>query len=73
MNIPGILRHIDGAMLNGFSLPRKSARIQLQRLIVEPIRLLPILLHFPIIIIDGLDECEGLDSQCDIFSLVSRV
>ena len=73
MNIPGMLEHIDAAMSKDFSLPRKSAAIQLQRLIVEPMRLLPILPHFPIIIIDGLDECEGLDSQCDILSLISQV
>ena len=73
MNIPGMLEHVDVAMSKDFSLPRKSAAIQLQRLIVEPMRLLPILPHFPIIIIDGLDECEGLDSQCDILSLVSQV
>ena len=73
MNVPGMLKHVDGAMSKDFSLPRKSAAIQLQRLIVEPMRLLPILPHFLIIIIDGLDECEGLDSQCDILSLVSQV
>jgi hypothetical protein len=60
-------------MSKDFFLPRKSAAIQLQRLIVEPMRLLHILLHVPIIIIDGLEECEGLDSQCDILSLVSQV
>jgi hypothetical protein len=73
MNIPGMLEHVDGAMSKDFSLPRKSAAIQLQRLIVEPMRLLPILPHFPIIIIDGLDDCEGIDSQCDILSLISQV
>jgi hypothetical protein len=73
MNIPGMLEHVDGAMSKDFSLPKKSAAIQLQRLIVEPMRLLPILPHFPITIIDGLDECEGVDSQCDILSMISQV
>jgi hypothetical protein len=73
MNIPGMLEHVDAAMSKDFSLPRKSAAIQLQRLIVEPMRLLPILPHFPIIIIDGLDECDRVDSPCDILSLISQV
>ena len=71
MNIPGMVEYVDGDMTKDF-LSRKSAAFQLQRLIVEPIRLLHILLHVPIIIIDGLDECEGLDSQYDIRSLVSH-
>ena len=73
MNVLGMLELIDGAMSKDFSLPTKSAAIQLQRLIVEPTRLIPSLPHPLIIIIDGLDECEDLDSQCDILSLVSQV
>jgi len=72
MNIPGMLEHIDRAMSKNFSLPKKSANVQLQQLIVEPIRLLQ-LPYSPIIIIDGLDECQGLDSQSDILSLVAQV
>ncbi|KIM44299.1 hypothetical protein M413DRAFT_378731 [Hebeloma cylindrosporum] len=73
MNIPGMLEHVEGVMSKDFSLPKKAADIQLQRLIVEPIRLLPLLPNRRIIIIDGLDECEGHESQRDILSLVSRV
>ncbi|KIM44311.1 hypothetical protein M413DRAFT_379002 [Hebeloma cylindrosporum] len=73
MNIPGMLEHVEGAMLKDFSLPTKSAAVQIQRLIVEPLKLLPIPPHIRIIIIDGLDECEGVDSQCDILSLVSQL
>ena len=51
-----------------------SAAVQAQRLIIEPSKLVqPILPHPLIIIIDGLDECEGHDLQCDIFKLVVQV
>jgi len=73
MNVPKMLEHVERAMSQDFSLPQKSAIVQVQRLIVEPTRLLPTPPHPPIIIIDGLDECEGFDSQCDILSLVAKV
>ncbi|KIM44301.1 hypothetical protein M413DRAFT_38244, partial [Hebeloma cylindrosporum] len=73
MNIPGMLEHVERAVSKDSSLPKKAADIQLQQLIVEPIKLLPLLPYCPIIIIDGLDECENHESQRDILSLVSRV
>ena len=41
MNVPKMLEHIERAMSQDFSLPQKSAAVQVQRLIVEPTRLLP--------------------------------
>jgi hypothetical protein len=74
MNIPGMHEHVDSAMSKDSSLPRMSAAVQVERLIVEPIKLVrPILPHPAIIIIDGLDECEDHDSQRDILKLVVRV
>ena len=72
MNIPGMLEHVERVMSKDFSLPTKCAAVQVQRLIVEPMKLLPTPPRRPIFIIDGLDECEGFDSQCDILSLVSK-
>jgi len=60
-------------MIQDFSLPKRSAAVQLKRLIVEPIRLLPIPAHPTIIIIDGLDECEDFNSQRDILTLIGQV
>jgi len=73
MNVDGMLEHVDRAMMQDFSLPRMSATVQLKRLIIEPIRLLPVRAHPTIIIIDGLDECENLDSQRDILTLIGQV
>ena len=50
-----------------------SAAVQLKRLIIQPIRLLPIPLRPTIIIIDGLDECEDFNSQRDILTLIGQV
>ena len=72
-NVHGILEHVDRAMIQDFSLPKRSAAVQLKRLIIDPIRLLPIPARPTIIIIDGLDECEDLDSQRDILALIGQV
>ena len=51
-----------------------SAAVQVQRLIIEPSKLVqPILPHPLIIIIDGLDECQDHESQRDILKLVVQV
>jgi hypothetical protein len=73
LNVPGMLEHVDRAMIQDFSLPKKSIAIQLKRLIIEPFKLLPPLPAFPVIIIDGLDECEDFDSQRAILSLIAQV
>jgi hypothetical protein len=73
LNVPGMLKHVDRAMTQDFSLPKKSIAVQLKRLIIEPFKLLPPLPAFTIIIIDGLDECEDFDSQRAILSLIAQV
>jgi len=73
MNVHGMLEPVDQAMIRDFSLPKKSAAVQLQRLIIEPIRLLPIPPRPTIIIIDGLDECEDFNSQREILRLIGQV
>jgi len=73
MNVPGMDEHVDSAMSKDSSLPRMSAAVQMEWLIVEPIKLArPVLPHPLIIIIDGLDECEDHDSQRDILKLAVR-
>jgi len=72
-NVHGMLEPVDQAMIRDFSLPKKSAAVQLQRLIIEPIRHLPIPPRPTIIIIDGLDECEDFNSQRDILRLIGQV
>jgi len=72
-NVHGMVEPIDQAMMRDFSLPKRSAAVQLKRLIIEPIRLLPIPARPTIIIIDGLDECEDFNSQRDILTLIGQV
>ena len=72
-NVHGMLESVDQAMMRDFSLPKRSAVVQLKRLIIEPLRLLPIPARPIIIIIDGLDECEAFDSQRDILTLIGQV
>jgi hypothetical protein len=73
MNMDGMLEAVDRAVMQDFSLPKMSVAVQLKRLIIEPIRLLPTPLRPTIIIIDGLDECEDLNSQRDILTLIGQV
>ena len=72
MNMDGILEPINRALVQDFFLPKMSAAVQLQCLIIEPIRhLIPL---YPIIItIYGLDECEDFNSQHDILILIGQV
>ena len=73
MNVDGMLEAVDRAVMQDFSLPKMSAAVQLKRLILEPILLLPIPVRPTIIIIDGLDECEDFNSQRDILTLIGQV
>jgi len=72
INVEGMREHVNQAMENNPGLPTKSAAIQLQKLILEPFMRLPTLRPSPVMIIDGLDECDGSEAQRDILSLVSR-
>jgi len=73
MSVDGVLEAVDRAVVQDPSLPKMSAAVQLKRLIIEPIRLLPIPLRPIIIIIDGLDECEDFNSQRNILTLIGQV
>ena len=68
MNVDDMFEAVDRAVMQDLSL--MSATIQLKRLIIEPIRHLPIPLRSFIIIIDGLDECEDFNWHRDILTLI---
>lgn len=72
VKVPGMREYVDRAMIDDAFLPMKPGAVQLKRLIVEPIRLLQIA-HPIIIIIDGLDECDGIDSQRKILTVIGKV
>ncbi|KAJ3575373.1 hypothetical protein NP233_g1141 [Leucocoprinus birnbaumii] len=54
---------------------KRSTKEQFRLLISEPVyrdRVFESLEKKVLIIIDGLDECEGIDAQCEIISLIGR-
>jgi hypothetical protein len=57
-NTTGIREHVEQAMMADPALPNRSAATQLQKLIIDPFKLLPTPCPSPILIIDGLNECE---------------
>jgi hypothetical protein len=61
INIPSMREHIEKAMIEDPALPMRSAATQSQKLIIIPFKLLPTPRSSSslILIIDGLDECEG--------------
>jgi hypothetical protein len=71
-DVAGMREHINRAMEDNPALPTKSAHIQLQKLIVEPFMCLPTPRPSPVVIIDGLDECDLSEAQRDILSLISQ-
>ncbi|KIM40512.1 hypothetical protein M413DRAFT_163039 [Hebeloma cylindrosporum] len=73
INVAGMREYINQAMEDNPALPTKSAAIQLQQLILEPFMRLPTPRPAPVIIIDGLDECDGSEAQRDILSLISQL
>jgi len=55
------------------ALPTKTPAIQLQKLIIDPFKLLPTPRPSPILIIEGLNECEEEELQGDFLAIVSNV
>jgi len=81
-NIPRMRKPIEAALNRDPTILGKSIRAQLQYLITEPFLTLnsslnqlchqPLIpFHTPTVIIDGLDECEGRDSQRLILNVIS--
>ena len=72
--IPEVGKIIDAVVANNPSLPTKALEIQLRKLILEPLQQVSEESKHPIvIIIDGLDECEGEDVQCNVLRLLGSV
>jgi len=73
INMPSMREHIEHAMMEDPALPMRSAASQLQKLIINPFKLLPPPRSPLILIIDRLDECEGEESQDGFLGLISQV
>ena len=72
--IPEVGKIIDAVVANNPSIPTKALEIQLQKLILEPLQQVSLESKQPIvIIIDGLDECEGEEVQSNVLRLLGSV
>ncbi|KDR73014.1 hypothetical protein GALMADRAFT_73198 [Galerina marginata CBS 339.88] len=71
--IPEVGDRIENAITNDPSIIDKSMELQLQRLIMEPLQALDLSVRPTVIVIDGLDECEGENMQCHILQLLGSV
>ena len=72
--IPEVGKIIDAVVANDPSIPTKALQIQLQKLILEPLQQISEESKQPIvIIIDGLDECEGEDVQSNVLRLLGSI
>ena len=72
--IPDVGKIIDTVVAHDPSIPTKALEIQLQKLILEPLQQVTEEPKEPIvIIIDGLDECEGEDIQSNVLQLLGSV
>ena len=70
--MPSMREHIEQAMMEDPALPMRSPAMQLQQLIINPFKLLSPPCSPLILIIDGLDECEGEESQDGFLALISQ-
>jgi NACHT domain len=65
--------HLNQILYENPTLPSKPINIQMQALIVEPLAKLNGSLHsVPVIIVDGLDECNGHDAQQLILTVIAE-
>ena len=71
--IPDVGKIIDMVVANDPSIPTKALEIQLQKLILEPLQQVSESEQPIVIIIDGLDECDGENVQSNILRLLGSV
>ena len=71
LNLPYLRTPIDKAMQANPILYTKSMMIQMRSLIIDSFRKLSESIdHMPTVIIDGLDECDGRDTQLLILEII---
>ncbi|KAF7777855.1 hypothetical protein Agabi119p4_3927 [Agaricus bisporus var. burnettii] len=78
VNVPDYGNLLGHAIALDPSIFQKNPRLQLRRLIVEPFARLQALGHRStqtplLIILDGLDECKGTQSQCEFVEMIGEV
>ncbi|KAF8970575.1 hypothetical protein BDZ97DRAFT_1914472 [Flammula alnicola] len=66
-------RTIEEKIKGDPSILKKNMTLQLEKLIIEPIQLLDSATSPPVIVIDGLDECQGETTQDEIVRLLGSL
>ncbi|KAJ7216075.1 hypothetical protein GGX14DRAFT_518417 [Mycena pura] len=69
ISLPGLCLHLQHAVEANKLVVSQAKEIQFQSLIVEPLKRAPVPELLPILILDGLDECEDWKIQQDILRL----
>ncbi|KAF8806213.1 hypothetical protein BYT27DRAFT_7224517 [Phlegmacium glaucopus] len=76
LNLPSLSVHVNKIMESNPILHTKTMDVQLNSLIVDAFHKLKQegtdFLHTPTVIIDGLDECRGNETQQNILALISQ-
>jgi hypothetical protein len=67
--VPGLRLHVQHAVEINKLVVGQALKLQFQKLIVEPLQQAPELEMNPVLILDGLDECEDWKLQQDILRL----
>jgi NACHT domain len=71
VNMHGLRAYVDEVLQSDPTLPTKSMEIQLRTLIIEPFqRLQSLPSRIQTVIVDGLDECQGDETQKLILQLI---
>ncbi|KAF8955812.1 hypothetical protein BDZ97DRAFT_251425 [Flammula alnicola] len=70
---PTIRKAIEEKIKDDPAIPKKNMKLQLEKLIIEPLRLLDPATSPLIIVIDGLDECQGETTQKAIVQLLGSL
>ncbi|KAJ7020319.1 hypothetical protein C8F04DRAFT_1275220 [Mycena alexandri] len=68
-SVPGLLLHVQHAVEANKLVVNQAKELQFQRLIMEPLKQVPVPQLLPIVVLDGLDECEDTKIQQDILRL----
>lgn len=73
LNVNGLRPYVDEVMQRDPTLPTKCMEVQLRTLIIEPFQQLETLpSHIQTVIVDGLDECQGCETQGSILQLIGN-
>ena len=73
INTAGIRQHVEQAIMEDPALLLKTPATQLQKLIIDPFKVLPTPCPSPIHIIEGLNECEEEELHDALLAIISNV